>query len=222
MKIRSQILTAVVLVLISTNACFGFDDKGFQYWAVTKASLDINKEWKAVFEEEFKLGDDGGNLYYRHSDIGFVYKGLADWVDLGLNFRHAYEKDSKDRWKQENRPHFNITFKGKMFGLNVTDRSRLEYRDRENRDDMWRYRNKFTIKFPTELTKLKLRPYIADEIFINLDHEDLNRNRLYAGVSFDLSEDMTAGLYYMWQSSRSSSGEWNDVYVLGTSLTFAF
>jgi len=86
--------------------------------------FDIEKDWKITFEEEFRLGDDAGHLYYHHSDLGFVYKSLADWIDLGVNYRKAFEKDSKDKWRQENRPHLNVTLKGKLLGLDLSDRSR--------------------------------------------------------------------------------------------------
>jgi hypothetical protein len=40
----------------------------------------------------------------------------------------------------------NIAVKGKLLGLGVADRSRFEYRDREDREEVRRYRNKVTIK----------------------------------------------------------------------------
>lgn len=220
-KNRTYILISIITLSLTSSICFGSDNEGFQYWSAAKISLDINKDWKVAFEEEFRLGDDGGNLYRHHSDLGFLYDGLADWIDLGFNFRQVFEKDSKDKWKQENRPHLNITLKSKLLGLDIADRSRFEYRDREDKDDVWQYRNKVTIKLPLELTELKLQPYLADEVFFNFDEEDFNRNRLYAGASFDVLKNMGASVYYMWQSSKSS-GEWNDIHVLGVSLQFKF
>ena len=103
-KQGSLVVTVVTVVLIS-EICFGFDDEGFQYWSTASVSFDINKDWKCTFTEEFRLGHDAGNLYRHHSDLGFVYKSLADWVDLGFNFRQVFEKDSKGEWRRENRPH---------------------------------------------------------------------------------------------------------------------
>ena len=223
MKIKNWscfIVTVIAIVLIS-EVCFAYDDEGFQWWSTAGVSYDINKDWKVTFEEEFRLGDDGGHLYYHHSDLGFVYKSLADWIDLGFNYRQAFEKDNKGEWREENRPHLNITLKGKLFDLDLSDRSRFEYRDRENKKDLWRYRNKFTVKFPLELTKLKLQPYLADEVFINFDEEGYNRNRLYSGASFKLSKNLEGNIFYLWQSSRSG-GRWKDINVLGAGLKYRF
>ncbi len=214
------VLIAVCIVMMTT-ACFGFDDEGFQYWSSAGTSFDIYKDWKVSLEEELRFGDDGGNLYYEHSDLGFMYGGLADWVDLGANFRLVYEKDSNDKWRRENRPHLNITFKNQIFGLDVSDRSRFEYRDKENKDDVWRYRNKVTVKLPIEITALKLKPYFADEFFVTLNDDNVDKNRFYSGVSLKLTGKIKANVYYLWQSSRSGN-KWKDINALGTQLKIAF
>lgn len=140
----------------------------------------------------------------------------------GLNYKQVFERtDSEGEWKQENRPHLNITLKGRLFDLGLSSRSRFEYRDRENKKDLWRYRNKVTVKFPLELTSFKLQPYLADEVFINFDEEDFNKNRLYAGLSLKLSKNIKGEVYYLWQSSKSG-GDWKDINVLGTGLKFYF
>lgn len=213
---------AVITVLSIREICFATDDGDFQYWSSANVSLDIDKDWTFIFEEEFRLGGDAGHLYYHHSDLGFVYKSLADWIDLGFNYKQVFERtDSEGKWRQENRPYLNVTLKGKLLGLDLSDRSRFGYRDRENKKDLWRYRNKVTVKFPLELTSLKLQPYLADEVFINFDEEDFNRNRLYAGLSLKLSKNIKGEVYYLWQSSKSG-GDWKDINVLGTGLKFYF
>lgn len=221
-KIATCCFALLVCVGFLSVSCFAFDDDDFQWWTSAGASFDINKDWKCAFEDEFRLGDDAGEFYYHHSDLGFVYGSLADWIDLGFNYRQIFERtDSEGEWKQENRPHLNVTLKGKFLGLGVSNRARFEYRDREDQEDHWRYRNKFTIKAPVELTELKLKPYVADEVYVPLNDDNISRNRLYAGVSFDVFENMTGEVFYLWQSSRSS-GDWNDINVLGTRLKFRF
>jgi len=220
-KITICFVAALTCWEFFTSPCFAADDGDFQWWSTAGVSYDINKDWKVTFEEEFRLGDDGGHLYYHHSDLGFVYKGFADWIDLGFNYRQVFEKDNAGEWRPENRPHLNVTLKGQLFDLALSDRSRFEYRDRENKKDLWRYRNKFTVKFPLELTKFKLQPYLADEVFINFDEEGYNRNRLYSGASFKLSKNLEGNIFYLWQSSRSG-GNWKDINVLGVSLKYRF
>ncbi len=213
---------ACAAVLLSSERCFGFDDEGFQWWTSTGVSMKINKDWKCTFTEELRLGDDGGNLYREHSDLGFTYSGLADWIDIGANFRIVYEKNGHDEWRRENRPHLNVTLKGRLFDMALSNRVRLEYRNRENKDDVWRCRNKVTVKLPFELTALKLKPYVAEEIYVTMNDDNIDRNRLYAGASFGLTETVSADIFYMWQTSRSSNGNWGDIQVLGTGVKLRF
>jgi hypothetical protein len=210
-----------VVIVAASGICFASDDDDFQYWSTAEFSFDLDKDWGFVFQEELRLGESAGTLYHHYSDAGFVYKGLAKWVDFGFNYRLVHEKDSAGKWRQENRPHLNVTLKGKLLGLDVSDRSRFEYRNREYKDDVWRYRNKFTVKLPFELTSLKLKPYVADEVFVTLNDDNIDRNRLYGGVVFSLTKNLKADVYYMWQATRGD-GDWADIGVLGTALKFSF
>jgi hypothetical protein len=219
---RFASLAAAGLISLLCSNVLGFDDDDFQYWTSAGASVKINKDFKAEFTEELRFGNKAGNLYYQNSDLGLVYSGFADWLDIGLNYGLIFEKDDKtDRWHRENRPHVNLTFKWKMWDLSLSDRNRFEYRDRENAKDLWRYRNKFTIKTPWKLTAWQLQPYVADEIFINLDDEHFNRNRFYTGITKQLGEKLNLDIYYMLQASRKGS-DYTDYHVLGTALKFKF
>lgn len=222
MTLRNWYCVVVMLtvVVLPSQVCGGFDDGDFQYWSAAKARFDINKNWYGTVEEEFRIGDDVERLYYRHTDLG-VATSLADWLTLGFNFRHITERGTGRDWIWENRPHVNLTFKWKLGDLALSDRSRFEYRDKYNAKDMWRYRNKFTVKFPWEFTPLKLKPYVAEEIFVDLDQSGINRNRFYSGLSLKLSKNLLGNIYYLWQAS-SSKHQWNDIHVLGTQLEFRF
>jgi len=217
----ARLAAPIIIVLLAGGLCFASNDGDFQYWSKAAVSFDLNKDWAFTFEEEFRIGDNAAKLYYHSSDLGFLYRGFADWIDLGLNYKQVFEKDSKDIWRAENRPHFNVTLKGQLFALDVSDRSRLEYRDRENKKDIWRYRNRLTVKLPTAFTKLELQPYVAEEVFINFDEEDFNKNWLCSGVLFSLSKNIKGDIFYLWQSSKSG-GDWENINVLGTRLKLYF
>jgi len=193
-----------------------FDDGDFQYWNTESVSWKIKDHWKMKLEEAFRWGDDASDFYYHHSDIGITYSGLTDWLDVGLNYRYIIE-EKKDDWRHENRPYLNITFKGTLNDFKVSNRSRLEYREKDISDDAWRYRNKSSLKF----TKWKIQPYLADEIFVDFEKEELNRNRIYSGFSFKIFKNLKGEIYYFWQTSKSSD-KWKDMNVFGTKLKLSF
>jgi len=223
MKTKNWTLFTVtaIITILSSGICFAVDDSDFQYWSSASLSFDIHKDWKAIVTEELRMGESAGKLYFHYTDVGFVYGGLADWLDLGFDYWQVYGKDSSGSWMEEHRMLLNATLKGNLLDIDFTNKSRFEYRDRENKDDGWRYRNKLTLKFPMELTALKLRPYIADEVFFTLDEADYTANRLYAGFCIDLAKNLKGNIFYMWQSTRTS-GKYIDINVIGTYLTFSF
>ncbi len=220
MNLKKLFLAIAVAVVLSSGMCFGYDTD-FENRSTLDIFLGLNKDWDFEFQEELRFNDNGGTLYYDFSDFGLTYKGLVDWLELGFNFRKIYERESHNDWVEENRPHLNLTFKGKLAGFDISDNSRIEYRDREEKKDEWRYRNKLTAKFPIELTSLKLRPYVADEIFVNLYGEGITRNRLFSGFSFKVAENTKLDIFYLWQASKSGE-QWDDVHALGTKLTLSF
>jgi hypothetical protein len=223
---RLQTIAVYVVAVLVTSyffdvPCFGFDDGDFQFWSTAGASVNLSKNWAATFEEEIKYGDNAGHFYYHHTDLGFVYKGLADWVSVGFNYRQTSEEDATGIWREEHRPHLNATLTSRLFGLDVSDRSRLEYRDREIQKDIWRYRNKVTVRLPVELTQFRLQPYFADEVFLNLAGEMFDKNRFWSGFFIDLAKNIKGEIYYMLDSTKSGAN-WKETNVLGISLKVAF
>jgi hypothetical protein len=217
---KENFLAIFFFLIVFVRNGYAFDDADFQYWNTESLSWKVNKDWKISLDEEFRFGDDAEDLYYQHSDLGLTYSGIAEWLELGLNYRHIFEEKSS-KWKVENRPHLNAAFKWNFFDFDLSNRARFEYRNRQDTQDYWRYRNKFTIKFPLKLTKFKIQPYIADEIFFDFDAEDLNRNRLYSGLIFKILKDLNAEIYYFWERTEKSN-QWVDVNVLGTKLKLFF
>jgi len=220
LKITRYIFTVLILTTVFTLPSFAADDDDFQYWSTVGFSFDIDKDWTFAAEEEFRFSESGHRFGYHHTNVGLIYKSLADWMDIGFNYKQIFEKSDKGEWLKENRPHFNIILKTKLLDLSVSNRFRVEYRDREQKDNFWRYRNKVTIKLPS-FTEFNLKPYLADEVYINLDGTGYSKNRLYSGFSFALAKDIKFDVYYLWQSSRSGSNQ-TDINVIGTKLKFSF
>ncbi len=214
-------ISTLVFGALLNGTCFGSTNGNGEYWQTIGFDYDMNKDWKITVREEFRFGKSGGDPYLHNTDVGLVYKSLGDWIDVGLNYKKDFEKDSSGKFRRENRPNLNIMVKGKLFDLDVSDRLRLEYRDLDTKEDVWRFRNKTAVNLPFKLTKFNLQPYIADEIFINLGESRINQNRFFAGLSFKLSKNVKTSVYYMFKSNKQSSG-WLNTHVIGSQIVFLF
>ncbi|MEJ2704349.1 MAG: DUF2490 domain-containing protein [Sedimentisphaerales bacterium] len=218
---RTCLLVAVITVLTFGQSRSAFADGSVRFWQTTRASFDVNKDWKVTAEEQVKLRQDVSALYYEHTDLGFVYKDLAKGVDLGFNYKQVFCEDDDGDWSRENRPHLNVMIRGRLSAFDLFDRSRFEYRDREDERDLWRYVHLLKVAMPFELTRFKLRPYVADQVYLNLDGQAFDKNRIYSGVSFELSKNVRSDFCYIWQSAKSD-GCWEDLDALGLLLSIRF
>ncbi|MGB2601509.1 MAG: DUF2490 domain-containing protein [Candidatus Omnitrophota bacterium] len=218
-------LIAACLILCSfillADLAYAFEDEDFQLWTTGTLESALSKHWKAKVEQEFRFGDNASQHYYNHTDGSLTYK-VNDNLYLGVAYRQIFEK-IKGEWKYENRPHVNATVKFNLYGFELKNRSRWEYRMREDKDDTGRYRNKTTISYPFKWDKFKISPFVADEIFVDGGKSTwvLNRNRFYVGVKAKLLENLKAELFYLRQSSEKSR-EWTDYNVLGVQATVVF
>lgn len=219
---RICLITLLFFITLSGIVCSNaFAESNFEYWNTEKAEWKFHKDLKVTAEGEFRVRTNGLGFYYQHTDAGLVYSGIGKWLDLGINYRLIFGKTPKYGWISENRLHMNATLKHKLFGFGLSSRSRFEYRGIESATDRWRYRNKFTIKAPWKLTRFEIQPYIAEEIFVDFYKKDLNRNRLYGGVSIKIWKHLKGSIYYLWQANRVKNG-WYHNNVFGTKLKLTF
>ena len=215
-KIR---LVLLGLILAVAHPAYAFDDGDFQIWHTENQDFKIKKDLKAALEEEFRFGDSAHSFYYHHYDIGLVYD-LNKHLSLGVNYRQVYEKKG-GKFREENRPHANAILKFDLSGFKLEDRNRIQYRHFDYQTDYWQYRNKLTVKFPLSLTQFEIQPFLADEIFIDLNDNGFSRNRFYSGFGFKIIKNLKGEIYYLLQSSKGSS-KWTDANVFGTKLKIAF
>jgi len=215
------ILSAFFTIFIS--AAYAYDDGDFQVWNTEVEEWKINDTSRIALEEEFRFADDASEFYYYHFDAGYAYD-VNKHLALGMNYRQVFDKkQAHGKFKQEERPHINAIIKYELFGFSLDDRNRLEYRHFNYQTDSFRYRNKFTVKLPWKFTKLEIQPYFADEVFINLNGIDFNRNRFYSGLGFAIIKRLKGEIYYMLQRSKSSGTcVWSDANILGTKFKIIF
>ena len=217
---RKAIYAVIGLSLFISANAYAYDDGDFQVWNTEVEELKINKNSKIAFEQEFRWGDNASEFYYQHYDVGFFYS-LKEYLNLGFGYRHVYEL-KKGKFKLENEPYLAATLLWNLSGFKLDDRNRIEYRHFDYQADSWRYRNKITIKLPWKFTKIEVQPYFSDEIFVSFGGiSELNQNRFSSGLGMSLTRNIKAEVYYMLQSTKSSS-KWLDANVLGTKFKLVF
>ncbi len=211
------------LLLIIVNAAYAYDNGDFQVWNTDVQEIKINDKSKAALEEEFRWGDNANEFYYQHYDIAWIYALSKSW-DLKLSYRYILEKKS-GKFKVENEPNINATYKWNFLGCDMSNRFRLEYRNFDYQTDFWRYRNMLAIRAPWKFTKFQIRPFVADDLFINSKGASIHNNRFYSGLGFKLFKNFDGDIFYILQHTRNvgmTKTTWRRTNVFGVRLRAIF
>ena len=108
----------------------------------------------------------------------------------------------------------------KEFGLfDISARGRLEYRMKSGKDPAFRNRDMVSIKLRRELTSFKLVPYLANEIFFDIENSELNRNRFFVGATIGSVKIVKPVIYFLVQSGFKS-GTSSHIGILGFKFLF--
>lgn len=187
-----------------------------EFWQVIKTSKPIMETYTLQMETDYRFLDMGDQLKYFHGDLGLIFPLIANFK-LGLNFREVFEW-KENSWIQEHRPHGSIMSNLQLWKFDVSARSRFEYRMKQDKDPAIRNRDILTIKYGKKITPLNLVPYVADEIFYDLEENELNRNRLFIGVEIQRIKWLKTMVYLMQQMDLKDA-TWESTNIIG--LAFA-
>ena len=207
----------ILVVLISLTTLFsqGFEDN--QIWHAEKFQKKINENNSISLEQDFRAGENMSTLLYFHADFGIKHK-LNNKISLSINFREVFEK-KEDAFVGEHRPHGTVSTKTEIGLFDISARSRLEYRMKSGKDPALRNRDMVSIKLRRELTSFKLVPYVANEVFFDIENSEFNRNRFYVGATIGSIKIMKPMIYFMVQSGFKS-GTSSHIGILGFKFVF--
>lgn len=229
-------LTMVTTLSFVVIQCVALSGTNFQQWSNIDGTYHLNEEWIFTVENQFRFSEGQGYSYY-HADFGFLYTKLADWLDIGFNYRYITSENLQQEWTDQHRPHFNIIVKGSVFDIPINNRMRFEM----NSDDDWgnfaTFRNKITLNpeyndkwdfiLPVQKKEMEffhshnLRPFTSYEFFVDTHTEDLSRHRFSTGVSKKFTGNLLGDIYYLYELN-TPFGPKEDIQVLGFNLKFVF
>lgn len=201
-----------------------YKDGDWQLWNDETVKAKINDKWGIFFEQEFRWGKDMSQYYYEHTHLELDFKPL-EWLTIGPAFREVYELNSKEVWYAEHEPQLNVFGNWKIFGDWAFEaRARIEERisNEPGKSDIWRNRDKFTLKSPLKFTPLNFNPYMADEIFIQENQDGLSENRFWLGLGMQFFKNVKGDISYIWREVHQSDNSWLESNVLQAQLKFDF
>jgi hypothetical protein len=205
-------------LLLVASMFVGKADAGenLQLWVDMDAGGILTEKVSAHTKQALRWRNDDAKRLTYFADFGIKH-ATASWLSLGLFYRQQFDESSLDNsWLEENRTYADASIKWTWKGVHFSDRHRIEYRVREGREDEFRFRNKLTELFPKTVTRLKLRPYMAQELFFDEGSNELtesSRVRMFLGFRGD-PEDHVRFLAKRPKDGRTFKSDWYIIYDL--------
>jgi hypothetical protein len=215
-----KVVVLVSCVLVFSFKAYPYENGDFQIWQTDGEDIKIGKSTKFTMEQEFRFGENASEFFYQHYDWGFAW-AFDKRFELALGYRLIYER-YKRKWREEDDPYTNLTWKQDILKFKFEDRNRIEYRHFRFAPDQVRYRNRFTLKYPFDFKGIKIAPYTSDEIFVSSNGTGFNQNRFQSGLEFELTKYVKADVAYMIQSIRGKGDKWYGANVLWTKIKVSF
>ena len=213
---RLNVISAGIgLLLFAVLTTSAQSDTDFQIWNETTLVFPVIKEKDKDGKESDKLSllvlgvlRLGQNRAYpvdARVGAGFDLK-LNKYWSLTPTYVYRRGEPVPNAKEFEHRLRFDLTVGNKWKHFSLKDRSRVEYRIRNNRSDSVRYRNKLTFAFPVHYKKKEIfSPFIADDVYYDITAKEFSTNDFFAGISRKLSKNVSAELFYLRRDTRSGA-----------------
>ena len=172
-----------------------FSQSVFEDWINIDVAGKINKKFELKIEYQHKYNHEDNRIRSSHVDMGVTYK--INKFSIGGFYREIYEMKGDNR-VTELRPHLDLSYK---INDNLKLRLRNEYRIKELKDNVFRYRLRLAYSLNVWDN---YNPFFQNEI--NLSEGSLVRDRVILGLSINIKNSpFKIKPSYIFESNRKES-----------------
>ena len=196
----------------------------FGNWLIYIGSKKVNSKWNIHNEVQYRNYDAVGDLeqLLLRTGVGYNLSENNHNVLLGYGYilSQNYVADAQEKTDvNEHRIFQQFTSKQKIGSMSLSHRYRFEQRFVEA-DFKMRLRYFLALKIPlikSEAVPAKLYVSAYNEVFLNTESSVFDRNRVYAGLGYQLHKNVRIEAGYMNQLFENSS---RDQFNLITFVNF--
>ena len=184
-------------------------DSNFGNWMIYFGNKQLNSKWNLHHEVQYRNYNAIGDLEQLLLRTGLGYN-LTDNTNILMGYGYIlsenYIANTDEKFQvNEHRIYQQLITKQKFKNITIQHRYRFEQRFVED-DFKLRFRYFLGVNAPlskTETNKWYLSAY--NELFINTESSVFDRNRLYGGLGYKISNSVRMELGYMNQFFETSS-----------------
>ncbi len=171
--------------------------------------------------EQVRYREAGLDYYYRHTETCLQWKFAAGWF-IAPAFRYITSSQtggtsSAAAW------HLNLSKTASFPGLELQTRARIYTSAPRGGQHQTDFRPKLCIEPSQGWTPLKLKPFLADELMIQLDQGRLYLNRLSLGIQCGPVQRFSCCVFISQdRMENSAQTAWNERYNCGLTGCLSF
>ena len=200
-----------LLFLICSIPALWAQEEDFGKWLVYFGNQKINNKWLLQSDVQYRLNqtpEQKSQLLLR-AGLGYNLTEANNNILLGIAYieSNLLEGDVTMPSTNEKRIYQQYLYKQKRNNLFITHRVRME--ERFLADDFGlRSRYFLSLQKPLNGKLLNSRSIYAscfNELFLDIKNQKFDRNRLYAGIGFGVSNDIRLETGYLIQAQKNST-----------------
>ena len=208
---RLNLIIACLIVPITLLSQTKEDELGS--WWMFFGTHHLNEKYSIHYETQLRHYEIGANFFqllprvglnYKIDDNSMVTAGYA-WIPTQPVLGEGFEGDLVT----ENRTWQQFILRNKIKNINFRHRYRLEQRwVKENNFTDYKNRVRYMLSAKVPLSKNENSPlflFIYDEVFLHIDDNPFNQNRLYAALGYTVNKNMNIQAGYL----RHRNGDLN-------------
>ena len=182
-------------------------------WWMYFGTHHLNEKYSIHYETQLRHYELGTNFFqllprvglnYKIDDNSMVTAGYA-WIPTQPDLGEGFEGDLVT----ENRTWQQFILRNKIKNINFRHRYRLEQRwVKQNNFTDYKNRVRYMLSAKAHLSKHENSPlflFIYDEVFLHIDDNPFNQNRLYAALGYTVNKNMNIQAGYL----RHRNGDLN-------------
>lgn len=208
---RLNLIIACLIVPITLLSQTKEDELGS--WWMFFGTHHLNEKYSIHYETQLRHYEIGANFFqllprvglnYKIDDNSMVTAGYA-WIPTQPVLGEGFEGDLVT----ENRIWQQFILRNKIKNINFRHRYRLEQRwVKQNNFTDYKNRVRYMLSAKVPLSKNENSPlflFIYDEVFLHIDDNPFNQNRLYAALGYTVNKNMNIQAGYL----RHRNGDLN-------------
>lgn len=191
-----------------------------QVWWMEEARQRLDYALEISVEAEQRLQAEGP-LLARYEITPLLTWKYSPRYDFGIGMEQSGTWNADDSLSEGYEGVFFATIKVPFKDYLLTSRQRFQAGvDEEEGNGVFRQQTRFS--YEGERLPLRLKPFVSEEWFVDLDGGYFSENRFQLGASYTVNDHTAVSLFAMMFSQWTEAGDYTVSPVVGLSVNFGF